>query len=43
MGTMSRDANHRLELRQLVEAYASGCDRRDFEAVVGLFTEAGRL
>lgn len=39
----SRDVDDRLVLRQLVEAYASGCDRRDFDAVTGLFTEAGRL
>jgi hypothetical protein len=33
----------RLALRQLVEDYARGCDRRESLAVAGLFTEDGRL
>jgi len=33
----------RLELRQLVEAYAHGADRREAEAMALLFTEDGRL
>ena len=33
----------RLALRQLVEDYARGCDRRQPVAVAGLFTEDGRL
>jgi uncharacterized protein (TIGR02246 family) len=33
----------RLELRQVVEAYAHGADRRDAEGMAALFTENGRL
>jgi hypothetical protein len=37
------DLRDRLELRELVDRYASGVDRRDFDLVAGLFTENGEL
>ena|ERR1700681_308297 len=38
-----QEITDRLALRQLVEDYAHGCDRRETGAVARLFTEDGRL
>jgi hypothetical protein len=43
MSNELQEFNDRLALRQLVESYASGCDRRESAFVASLFTPDGRF